>query len=157
MAIKTYSNGLKYLGLSTDEKPNRAEIGATLFIEDTKQEYIFSGESWILKNQKTYEWLNQVITSGSFFSANIQAAGFDLATALVVATGSTQISLRVTAPDGEEYAWDPLGTMNTASQRASCQANVSGIEMLKVVASNNSGELVTANIYVYLGRRGGGF
>jgi hypothetical protein len=59
----------------------------------------------------------------------------------------------VALPNGSDYAWDPLGTMNSASMRASCQASVSGIEMVKVVAANNTEETVTANIYVYLGKR----
>jgi hypothetical protein len=153
MAIRAYANGMKYMGLSTDTKPTKADVGATLFERDTKREFIFTGDGWELKNQKTYEWLNQEIPPGSFFSANIPVAGFDLATAFVAGTGNIQVSFRVGAPDGSDYAWDPLGTMNNASMRASCQANVSGIEMIKVVAVNNTEETVTADIYVYLGKR----
>jgi hypothetical protein len=109
-----------------------------------------------MKNQKTYEWLNQEIPPGSFFSASIPTGGFDLATAFVAGTGNIQISFRVASPDGSAYAWDPLGTMNSASMRASCQAIVSGIETVKVIAANNTGEAVNANIYVYLGKRWGG-
>ncbi len=138
MAIRVYANGMKYMGLSTDTKPTSAEVGATLFETDTKREFIFGGDGWELKNQKTYEWLNQEIAPGSFFSANIQAAGFDLATAFVEGTGNTQISFRVALPNGSDYAWDPLGTMNSASMKASCQASVSGIELIKVIASNNT-------------------
>lgn len=153
MAMKAYANGMKYIGLSTDTKPAQAEVGAAFFETDTKREFIFSGETWELKNQKTYEWLNQEIPPGSFFSASIPAAGFDLATAFAAATGNTQISFRMALPNGSDYAWDPLGNMNSASMRATCQANVSGIEMIKVVVSNVTEETVTANIYVYLGKR----
>lgn len=139
--------------LSVDEKPTHAELGATLFETDSKREYIFNGDGWVLKNQMTYEWLNQEIAPGSFFSANISVAGFDLATAFVAGTGNTQISFRVATPSGSDYAWDPLGTMNGASMRSSCQANVNGIEMVKIVAANNSEETVTVDIYVYLGKR----
>lgn len=153
MAIKAYANGMKYMGLSTDAKPESAEVGATLFETDTKREFIFSGDGWEIKNQKTYEWLNQEIAPGSFFSASIPSSGFDLATAFVAGTGNIQISFRVALPNGNDYAWDPLGTMNGASMRASCQANVSGIEMIKVIAANNTTETVTADICVYLGKR----
>lgn len=153
MGIRVYANGMKYMGLSTDAKPTSAEVGATLFETDTKIEFIFSGDSWELKNQKTYEWLNQEIAAGSFFSASIVAAGFDVATAFIAGTGNTQISFRVAMPNGSDYAWDPLGTMNSASMKASCQASVSGIENVKVVAANNTVGTVTANIYVYLGKK----
>lgn len=153
MAIRVYANGMNYMGLSTDTKPTSAEVGATLFETDTKREFISTGDGWELKNQKTYEWLNQEIAPGSFFSQSIPSAGFDLATAFVAGTGNTQISFRVALPNGSDYAWDPLGIMNSASMRASCQASVSGIEMVKVVAANNTEETVTANIYVYLGKR----
>ncbi len=153
MAIKQYANGMKYMAVSTDVKPTSADIGAILFETDTKREFIFSGEDWELKNQKTYEWLNQEIAPGSFFSASIPAAGFDIATAFVAGTGNIQISFRAALPNGSDYAWDPLGSMNAASMRSSCQASVSGIEMVKVVAANNTEETVTANIYVYLGKR----
>ena len=155
MAIRAYANGTKYMGLSTDTKPTSAEVGAILFETDTKREFIFSGEAWELKNQKTYEWLNQEIAPESFFSSSIPAAGFDLATGFVAGTGNAQISFRVALPNGSDYAWDPLGTMNAASMRSSCQANISGIETVKVVAANNTEETVTANIYVYLGKKGG--
>ena len=155
MAIKAYANGTKYMGLSTDTKPTSAEVGAALFETDTKREFIFSGDGWELKNQKTYEWLSQEIAPGSFFSSSIPAAGFDLATGFVAGTGNAQISFRVALPNGSDYAWDPLGTMNAASMRSSCQANISGIETVKVVAANNTEETVTANIYVYLGKKGG--
>jgi hypothetical protein len=153
MAIKVYANGMKYLGLSTDTKPANAESGATLFETDSKKKYISTGDGWALKNQKTYEWLNQEIAPGSFFSANILAAGFDLATAFVAGTGSVQISFRVATPNGSDYAWDPLGTVNAASMKSSCQANISGIDMVKIVASNDTVATVTANIYVYLGKK----
>lgn len=45
------------------------------------------------------------------------------------------------------------GGMNAASMNSFCQANISGIEMIKLVAANNTEETVTANIYVYLGKR----
>lgn len=153
MALRAYANGMKYIGLSTDTKPTNSEAGATLFETDTNKEFIFGDEEWELKNQKTYEWLNQEIAPGSFFSQSIPAAGFDLATGFVSGTGSIQISFRVALPNGSDYAWDPLGTMNAASMRASCQANVSGIETVKVVAANNTEEVITADIYVYLGKR----
>ena len=153
MAIRVYANGMKYMGLSTDTKPISAEVGAVLFETDTKRDFIFSGEAWELKNQKTYEWLNKEIAPGSFFSQSIPSGGFDLATAFIAGTGNAQISFRVALPNGSDYAWDPLGTMNSASMRASCQASVSGIEMVKVVVANNTEETVTANIYVYLGKR----
>lgn len=159
MAIRAYANGTKYTWLSTDTKPTKptsADLGATLFETDTKREFIFSGEAWELKNQKTYEWLNQEITPGSFFSSSIPAAEFDLATAFVAGTGSIQISFRVALPNGSDYSWDPLGSMNAASMNSFCQANISGIEMIKLVAANNTEETVTANIYVYLGKRWGG-
>ncbi len=155
MAIKAYANGTKYMGLSTDTKPTSAEVGATLFETDTKREFIFSGDGWELKNQKTYEWLSQEIAPGSFFSQSIPAAGFDLATGFVAGTGNAQISFRVALPNGSDYAWDPLGNMNAASMRSSCQANISGIEMVKIVAANNTEETIIANIYVYLGKKGG--
>lgn len=154
MAIKPYANGMKYVGLSTDEKPVNAEVGTSLFETDTKDEYIYDGDGWVLKNQKTYQWLNEEITAGSFFSGDIPASGFDLATAMVVATGNVQISFRVALPNGFDYAWDPLGTMNGASMKTSCQAEVRGIESIKVIVSNNTEESVTAGIYVYLGKRG---
>lgn len=153
MSVSCYANGMKCICLSSDTKPVPAEIGAELFETDTKKTFIFTGSGWELKNQKTYEWLNQEIAPGSFFSASIPAAGFDLATAFIAATGSAQISFRVALPDGTDYAWDPIGTMNGASQRASCQANISGIEMIKVVATNNTETTITASIYVYLGKR----
>ena len=153
MAIRQYANGMKYMGLSTDTKPSSAEVGASLFETDTKREFISTGDGWELKNQKTYEWLNQEIAPGSFFSSSIPAAGFDLATAFVAGTGNTQISFRVALPNGSDYAWDPLGSMNAASMKSSCQANISGIEIVKLVAANNTEETVTADIYVYLGKR----
>lgn len=153
MSVNIYANGMKYICLSSDTKPAQAEMGADLFETDTKKAFIFTETGWELKNQKTYEWLNQEIATGSFFSASIPAAGFDLATAFIAATGSAQISFRVALPDGTDYAWDPLGNMNGASQRASCQANVSGVEMIKVIATNNTEAVITANIYVYLGKR----
>lgn len=153
MAIRSYANGMKFMSLSTDIKPTSAELGAALFETDTKREFIFNGNGWELKNQKTYEWLNEEIAPGSFFSANIPTTGFELATAFVAGTGNIQISFRVALPEGSDYAWDPLGTMNSASMRASCQAKVCGIETVKVVATNTTEEMVTANIYVYLGKR----
>ena len=156
MAVRVYANGMKYIGLSSDAKPDKAEAGAVFFETDTKKEFIFSGESWELKNQKTYAWLNQEIPPGSFFSASIPAAGFDLATAFASGTGNIQISFRVALPDGSDYAWDPLGTINSASMRTSCQADISGIETIKAVVVNNTEETVTADIYVYLGKRQGG-
>lgn len=86
MAIRSYANGMKYMGLSTDTKPTKADVGASLFETDTKREFIFTGDGWELKNQKTYEWLNQEIAPGSFFSQSIPTAGFDLATAFIAGT-----------------------------------------------------------------------
>lgn len=150
---RTYANRTRHIGLSSDEKPLVAETGAIFFETDTKRKYIFDGEQWILKNQRTYEWTNLEIAQGSFFSADILVSGFDLATGFAAATSNVQISFRAASPSGSEYAWDPLGTMNSASMRASCQANVTGVENIKVVVVNTSQEAVFANVYVYLGKR----
>jgi hypothetical protein len=156
MAVKEIVAGQRFIALSTDQKPTSGIIaGATLRETDTFKDFIFDGEVWVPKAQKTMtlQWTNETIASQSFFAQSIPCADFDVATAFVAGTGNIQISFRVASPDGSAYAWDPLGTMNSASMRASCQAIVSGIETIKVIAANNTGEAVNANIYVYLGKR----
>lgn len=152
MAVRAYANGIRYICLSTDEKPAVAQTGAILFETDTKRKYIFSGTEWVLQKQRTYQWTNLEIAQGSFFSADISVSGFDLATGFAAATGNVQISFRAASPSGGDYAWDPLGAMNAASMRASCQAHVTGMEKIKVVVANSSQETVFASIYVYLGK-----
>ena len=156
MAVKEISAYQKFLALSTDEKPiEGVNAGAPLRETDTCLDYFFEGEIWVLKNikKKTYEWLNQVIEGGSSFNQRIHTADFDLATAFLSSTGNVQLSFRVASPSGDDYAWDPLGTINAPSMRVSCQAQIRGIPTITVVATNNGTEPVTADIYVYLGKQ----
>ena len=152
MAVRAYANGTRYICLSTDVKPDIAQTGAVLFETDTKRKYIFSGSEWILQKQRTYQWTNVEIAQGSFFSADIPAAGFVIAPGFAAATGCVQSSFGAASPNGVDYAWDPLGTINTASMRTSCQAHVTGMEKIKVIVANSSQETVFASIYVYLGK-----
>ena len=46
--IKQDGNTMEYYGKSTDTKPTDAKVGATFFEIDTKEVYIFDGESWVV-------------------------------------------------------------------------------------------------------------
>lgn len=152
VSINIYGNGTRYLGLSADTKPIDVDVGATFIETDTRREYVFDGTKWQCINQKTYEWLNVEITSKSFFNADVLAGGFKNATGFVASDGNTQISFRATDPQGNDYGWDILGNMNSASMRASCQADICGLDRVKLIVQNDTEETVTVNIYVYLGR-----
>lgn len=149
-----FESNVKYMGLSTEDKPVDVVNGAIFIETDTECEFIFNSEKWELKDQKTYEWLDIQIESGSFFSADIDVGMFDLATGLFIGDGNGQISFRVTDPSGTFYAWDPLGNMNSATLHSSCQASVTGLEKVKLIVQNSTDEVVKSNIYVFLGRSG---
>lgn len=46
--IKQDGNTMEYYGKSTDTKPTDIKVGATFFEIDTKEVYIFDGESWVV-------------------------------------------------------------------------------------------------------------
>jgi len=46
--IKQDGNTMEYYGKSTDTKPTDIKVGATFFEIDTKEVYIFDGESWVM-------------------------------------------------------------------------------------------------------------
>ena len=157
MAIKEIVVGQRFLALQSDDKPlEGVSAGATLKELDTLDEYVFDGDSWILEKAKSkkYEWLNIEIGSNNYFIETIPCEAFDMITGFVSATGNVQISFRVTKSDGEDYSWDALGIMNEASIRNSSQGSITGIPYVKVIVTNDTAETVTADIYIYLGRKG---
>lgn len=46
MAVTLKGSAPIYEGLSTDDKPDEAQINAKFFELDTKDEYYFTGETW---------------------------------------------------------------------------------------------------------------
>jgi hypothetical protein len=157
MAVKEIAVGQRFLALATDMKPiNGVSAGAVLKETDTYKDFIFDGESWVPTGQKNilFSWLNETIAPQSFFARSIPCADFDVATAFIAASGSSQVSFRVTDPEGSDYAWDPLGTMNGASLRASAQAEVTGLPYVKLVVTNGGEQAITVNVFAYLGKRG---
>ena len=106
------------------------------------------------KKVAEHSWLAEEIGADSFILKTVQCKDFDYASAMVDATAAVQISFRVTSPDGSSYAWDPIGNMNSASQKASCQANITGMPYVTVVVTNAGEASVTASLYLYLGLRG---
>ena len=158
MAVKEIVVGQRFLALSTDQKPtNGISAGATLRETDTFKDFIFNGEVWIPKAQKTItlQWTNENISPQSYFAQSIPCAAFDMATAFISASGNAQVSFRVADPEGNDYAWDPLGIMNGASLRASAQAQITGLPYVKLVVTNNGEQAITVDTFVYLGKRGG--
>jgi hypothetical protein len=156
MAIREVTVGQKYLAHSEDQKPLvGVSIGAYLREYNTGKEFVFNGEQWHEKTRKKamYKWLEQSIAAGSFFGHSIPVEEFDLITAFASSNGSVQVSFRVTDDTGTDYAWDPLGVMNGASQRASSQAQISGMSFVKIIVTNSGVDAVTASIYAYLGRK----
>ncbi len=156
MSIKVYGNGKKYLGLSTDEKPSLADVGSEFLETDSGEKFIFDGTQWLGVSSKSINYKDVLISEGSFFTKNIKASSYDLLTAFASSTGNISLSFRVANPDGDDYSWDPLGSMNSPSMRTSAQAKVSGIKTVKVVLENKSEEDVTTSLYLYLGKQGGG-
>lgn len=155
MTLRVISVGQKYLAHSTDIKPIAGiSVGAFLREYDTGRELIFNGDDWemLIKKSKTYEWENKTIPANDYISKNILVEEFDQITAFVCSSNSVQTSFRVVSPNGDDYAWDILGNMNSASIRNTAHAQITGLPMVKLLVTNSSAEPVSANIIAYLGK-----
>ncbi len=158
MLIRLTKNKPDFLALSTDDKSNlEVTVGSVLFETDTKKEYVFDGENWVVKQKYPHalehKWLSEDIEAGGHLGSYIDCEDYDTITVYAHSDANAEVSIRMTNKDETDYSWDYLGTINTASPSASAQANITGVPKVYVAVVNNTESLITTNLYVYLGRK----